>query len=670
MSVIRILAKHNKHRALTVVLLFCMAYGFSQKQFHVLGWKTDATVNTYLLQKMHGQYEERQKEFSLALSSRKATEAYIGRIRKRFSGLIGPMPAKTPLNARITGTIAQDGYRIEKIIYESFPGHHVTANLYLPDGKGPFPATLLFCGHESEAKATESYQRTAILFAKNGFVVLVTDPISQGERFQLTSLDGKPLTRGGTTEHTLLNEGSCLLGTSTPADELWDNVRGLDFLMKRNEVDTARIGCLGNSGGGMQTIYFAAFEKRVRIFAPCSYLATRERTLEISGASDGCAQIPGEGKYHFELSDYLIAAAPKPVLILAGRYDFIDYTGTLIAYQELKKVYAALHQSQKLKLFTCPDGHGISKPKREAAVRWFRKFLCHDSARIEEGQWNTLPENTLWCTSTGQVASGFPAEVSLPQRNLRLFEKFKSSRTDFLNQDKGTIRRKVAALLALDLNDKNVAVEKRGVVRKGDLVFQKLILRKKDQIPLPVLLLDPPGGKPDKMMVCLDQDGKEQFADSVAFLQSLLRKNYGVLLGDLSGTGETTDNPRWNDPKYYNKEYRNAVLALHTGCSMTAIRTADILTLMDFFRSVPAHKNIPVEILAVGNTTIAALHAAFLDPSIGSLQLYGGIQTFKTFLEDPVQKNGYSCVINGVLKYYDLPDLVNLAGKEKIHYHK
>ena len=153
-------------------------------------------------------------------------------------------------------------------------------------------------------------------------------------------------------------------------------------------------------------------KRRVKVFAPCSYLANRERTLEISGPADGCAQIPGEGKEHLELSDYLIASAPKPILILAGRYDFIDYTGTLVAYHELKKIYTSLGQLQKIKLFTYDDGHGISKPKREAAVTWFRKWLYNDSTKITEGDIETLSEKDLFCTKTGQVNSEFPNEVS------------------------------------------------------------------------------------------------------------------------------------------------------------------------------------------------------------------------------------------------------------------
>ncbi len=620
------------------------------------------------MQKMHGQYNERRKAFTKAITSKKLTEEYIQTVQKKFKKILGEFPAKTSLNPIITGTLYRDGYRIEKIIYESFPKHHVTSNLYIPDGEGKFPAALLFCGHENESKATVSYQKTAILFAKHGFVVFVIDPISQSERFQLTDNSGKPLTRGGTTAHTLLNEESNLLGTSTPADELWDNVRGLDYLVTRPEVDTSRIGCLGNSGGGMQTIYFAGYEKRVKVFAPCSYLANRERTLEISGPADGCAQIPGEGKEHLELCDYLIASAPKPILILAGRYDFIDYTGTLAAYDDLRKIYMTLHQPGKIQLFTYDDGHGISKPKREAAVTWFRRWLYNDSTKITEGDIETLPEKDLLCTKTGQVNSTFSNEVDIPQRNLTLFNKLKPGRESFLKQNPDVIKIKIAQMLALDLNNKKINVESRGEVKNGNLIFQKLVIRKKDQIPLPVLQFVSPNKKPEKIIVWLNENGKDEIADSASLIQSYLDKNYAVFLCDVSGTGETTDNPEFNDKKYYNKEYRNAMLALHMALPMVGIRTADVLTLMDFINSVSQYKDVAVEINATGISTIAAMHAAFFCNQISQLNLYKGISTYKTILEHPIEKNWYSYVIDNVLKYYDLPDLIQLVGKVKFHF--
>ncbi len=401
-------------RAAVIILLLgitCLT-AEGQKPYHVFDWKAEYTLNTYLLQQVHQQYDARRKSLQQALQSREAMIAYREECRAQYKKLLGELPAKTSLNANVVGVIKQKGYRVERIVYESIPGHHVSSNLYIPEGKGPFPSVLLFCGHEQESKATESYQKTAILFALHGFVVLVIDPISQGERHQLTDKDAKPVTRGGTTEHTLVNAAANLVGSGAVAYELWDNVRGLDYLVTRSEVDKDRIGCLGNSGGGTQTTYYIAFDDRIKVAAPCSFIARRERNLELMGASDGCQHIPYEGNAQLEISDFLIAFAPKPILILAGRYDFVDYTGAEEVYSELKQVYTVLNEPDKVSLFTVDDGHGISRPKREAAVRWFRKWLYAKDEPVTEGTLPILSQKELNCTASAQVNGDFKNEVN------------------------------------------------------------------------------------------------------------------------------------------------------------------------------------------------------------------------------------------------------------------
>lgn len=507
------------------------------------------------------------------------------------------MPGERPLNAKVTGSLIRKGYRIEKIQYESFPQHHVTANLYLSDIKGKLPAAILFCGHEDQAKATESYQQTAILLATNGFVVLVVDPISQSERHQLISKDGKPLTRGGTTEHTLLNQSSNLVGSSAPADELLDNIRSMDYLYTRPEVDTSKIGCIGNSGGAMQCMYFAGYDRRVKLVVVCSYLATRDRTFELSGPADGCAQIPGEGKAGLELNDYLLAAAPAPVLVLAGRYDFIDYTGTVEAFNELKTIYKQIGHESKVSFFTYDDGHGISKPKREVAVTWFRKWFYNDSKAVKENELMVSNEKELMVTETGQVGSSFNQEMPVQQRNRMLSDSFASQRARFLNRPKADVLADIRKMLSLPAAT-GVENEDRGKAFINGISFTKIILRSKDRIPVPILIAKPSSSATGTILWISDA-GKKKIADS-NIVDSYLKSGYNVILADLSGFGETMDSPEFNDKKYFNKEYRNAMIALHIGLSLAAIRTADLLQIFEFIK-MQNSKALPITIHASGD---------------------------------------------------------------------
>jgi len=640
---------------------------FAQRQFNVLDWNSHTSLFDYLDQHMHQQYDARRLALHEALRSKTAAESYARECRGRILQVLGSFPEKTPLHPMITGRIKENGYEIVKIVYESFEHHHVTANLYVPDGKGPFPATLLFCGHEDASKATDSYHQTAVLFAENGFVVLVIDPISQSERRQLTDSSGTPQVRGGTTEHTLLNATSNLLGTSTAAYELWDNVRGLDYLESRPDVDRSRIGCLGNSGGGMQTVYFLGFEKRVRVAAVCSFLSSRERNFDLSILSDGCSQMPDEGKYQLEMSDYLIAAAPTPILILAGRYDFIDYTGTVAAYDDVRLIDGVLGVPGRASLFTVDDGHGISKPKREAAVTWFRRWLCNDSTAVHEPTINSLSEKELMCTTTGQVNSQYADEITVERRNLAVYDSLQSERKAFLHLDREAKLKDVTDLLSITEWNHHFTVENLARITMDDISWQKLIIRKNDEVPLPLLEAYPPGS-PKKVIAWFPGQGKGRMADSVKLMHDYLQQGCIVLLCDATGVGETSDIPLFNDPKYYNEEYRNAMLAIHIGRSLVGERVKDVLSVLDVVRSDRGLEGLPLEMNASGVATLPALHALLFDTTVSKLNLYGSLRTFKTILLNPTEKNWYSYVIPGVLRSYDIPDLVDMVGVQRVHF--
>ncbi len=642
----------------------CTATAMAQKAYNVLDWKGESTVNTFLVQKMRQQYAQRKINFGKAVSSRRETISYIENLQKKFRGLLGNLPQAASLNAYIAGTIRADGYRIERLAYQSFAHHHVTANLYVPEGRGPFPAALLFCGHEDLAKATASYQQTAILFAQHGFVVLVIDPISQSERYQLTDAAHIPLTRGGTTEHTLLNAGSTIIGTSTAAFEMVDNYAGLNYLLTRKEVDSSRIGCIGNSGGAIQAMYFAAFDKRIKLVVPCSYLATRERTLELSGAADGCAQISNEGKQQLEMSDLLIAAAPNPVLILAGRYDFIDYPGTEEAYKELRLVYNSLGQSQKLSLYTVDDGHGISRPKRERAVTWFRKWMYGDSTFIHEKESLLHSDKELRVMNTPQVSGTFPDEVSIADYNRQQFDALLAARKTFLESGKTKLTEQVSQLLSIN-NSQEIEVEIKEDITKANIHFGRMIIRKYNEPPVPVLIAYP-ANRSQKTILWLPGNGKHTIADSVSLIESYLTQNFTVVIADLRGIGETEDKAEWNDPKYFNKEYRNALLSLHIGLPIAGQRTTDVLSVIDMIRANTRTSQQPIEIHASGMAAIPALHAALYSSSIGQVYLYNSLRSYKDLLQNPTRKDVYADIIPNVLSYYDIPDLVSLLGP-KVH---
>lgn len=658
-----------KHTSI-FILTFVYANIYAQKQYNVLDWKTDVSLNTYLVQQMHQQYNERRNNFNKALKTKSQTLSYVNTVKQKAKEIFANLPKKAALNAQITGVVEQDAYRVEKIVYQSFENHHVTANLYVPNENRKFPAVLLFCGHEDTSKATESYQKTAILLAKNGFVVFVIDPISQSERVQLTDKNGKSLTRGSTTEHTLLNLSSNLLGTSVAAYELFDNQCGLDYLVGRKEVDFAKIGVMGNSGGGMQTIYFAAIDDRVKAIIPCSYLASRENTLATTGAADGCAQIPNEGAELLEMSDYLIAAAPKPTLVLAGRYDFIDYNGTLQSFDDLQKVYQSLGHPQKVSLYTYDDGHGISKPKREKAVQWLKKWFYNDDRVITEPELKTLTAEKLFASATSKVNLSYPNEVTVQDKNRLLFDEYTNSRSNFAKRSLDEKRNAIEKLLNIDLETRKTHREEVGQVKGKFATFHKVIIRQDNEIPLPALIYYPP--KPVKKVVLwLSEQGKSKLVDSAGLMQQYIdMQDVAVVFADLRGAGETADKAEFNDPKYFSNDYRNAMLALHIGKPLLGQRVQDIFTLLNFISVDDKLKKAVLDVNTKGNVGVAALHAALFQTNIASLNLYNCIESYQQILAEPLAKDRYGLVVNKLLQFYDIPDLTSWIKSSRLTFHK
>src|ERR1035438_8499647 len=120
-----------------------------------------------------------------SISTRAEAEQRQAMVRKQILALIGTLPERTPLNARVLGSTQGDSFQIKKVLFDSQPGFPVTALLYLPDGppaSGKRPAILISPGHSPSGKAGD--YSAATLFARNGIIVLSYDPIGQGERLQ------------------------------------------------------------------------------------------------------------------------------------------------------------------------------------------------------------------------------------------------------------------------------------------------------------------------------------------------------------------------------------------------------------------------------------------------------------------------------------------------------
>ena len=269
--------------------------------------KTD--LYSHLQQQAYAALAKRDEAWS-QLKTAEQVQQRQKSLREFFTQQLGGFPERTPLNSRVVGKLPGDGYTIEKVIFESRPHHHVTANLYLPDAPGPHPGVIVSSGHSRTAKTAAYNQRFGISLAKHGMAALCYDPIGQGERSQILDAEGRPQFSGTTTEHFLVGVGSILVGRNTAGYRVWDAMRAIDYLASRDDIDPQRIGMTGCSGGGTLTSYVMALDDRVACAAPACYLTTFGKLIETIGPQDAEQNIYGQIASGMDQPDYILMRAP------------------------------------------------------------------------------------------------------------------------------------------------------------------------------------------------------------------------------------------------------------------------------------------------------------------------------------------------------------------------
>jgi Acetyl xylan esterase (AXE1) len=358
------------------------------------------------------QDESRRQRFA-AIRTADDLAAAQREFRAALSKVIGGLPTeRTPLDARVTGTISQDGYRIEKLVFESLPGLHVTALVYVPEIPGPRPAILLASGHSPLGKAHPPYQEIAVRLARRGYVVLCWDPVGQGERSQYWDAErGRSRYNLVCGEHAILGNLATLAGASLLRWMIWDGIRAIDYLQTRPDVDGARIAITGTSGGGCQTVWIGALDERVGAILPSCFVTAlpmrmANRIFE-DPDSDPEQDPPGLVSEGIDHPGLLLLAYPRPVHVAAAVKDFFPIEGTRKTVREVAGLYRALGQGERFVLSEGYHGHQYSLENQRSAFAFLDRVFGRASSPVAEAVTPLDPEQ-LRCTRSGQVRVDYP----------------------------------------------------------------------------------------------------------------------------------------------------------------------------------------------------------------------------------------------------------------------
>lgn len=648
-----------------------------------------------LVGEFNGMVDKRSAAFEKMIKSAEAGRAWQEERRKFFLDRIGGLPERTPLNAQVTGTLEGKGYRVEKIVLETRPAFHLTGNLYLPDAPPPWPAVLVPCGHSHEGKAVGQYQLICMLLARHGMAALCYDPIGQGERYQIldttkerTVFDDAPHVKVPhpnvrlmcTTEHTMTGISSALIGANVAQFRIWDGMRVIDYLQSRKDIIADKIGCTGNSGGGTETAYLMALDDRIVAAAPGCFLTTFRKLIETKGPQDGEQNIFGQIGFGMDEADYCIMRAPKPTLICAGTRDVtFDFGGTMDVFREAKRFYSRIGHPESLDIAAPDAPHGFTLQLREAVTRFMSRWLLGKDVGVREIP--SLPDSfddeqlralsqpdwtaeQLQCTTTGQVLM-LPGERSVFQINASTAAELKQARASQWGSLNEAGKQKIIRETIGARADAAVAkVEQVGEIARDHCTIQKLALTAEDGLKLPALLFVPT--KPSGAAV-LYLHGTSMKADAAPGgpIDQLLQQGRIVLAAELRGIGETETGVRRKSfgAGRFGRDNLEILTAYLMGKSFVGMRTNDVGRWARYLKT----KAQAIQLIAIGEAAIPALHAAALDrDAFQSVMLRRMIPNWESLVGGAETFDQTVNMVHGALRHYDLPDLIGMVGTDRV----
>ncbi|MGO8792822.1 MAG: acetylxylan esterase [Terriglobia bacterium] len=603
-----------------------------------------------LLKWMNGiaQQQLQQREDAVAAIHTVAeAEARKKVVREKLLQSIGGLPDyHGPLNARVVGHIQADGYVIEKVIYESLPHFYVTADLYRPNQPGRYPAVLVQAGHVQEGKPAE--EKIAANLAMKGFVALAFDPIGQGEREETYDrLTSRPAAGWSVNEHSHSGAQAMLVGEGLARYFIWDAVRSLDYLDTRADVDSARIGAVGCSGGGALTAFIGGLDPRIKAAVPACYPSSYRLLYIVHGGPDAEMSFPQSIANGLDIADFMEMSAPTPWLIMETENDYFPAAGAKLVADEARRFFSLYGAEDKVDLFVGHGPHGTPLENREAIYKWMIRWLKNGQGDFHEQPIHVYTNFELRVTRTGHVED-LPGSRKVYQL---LMDEYHAHRRP------GTVLEMQSELRRLGISTEGPAPEVK-VVDDTDAPEghqQRVQFESEPGVVISGRLFIPnvSGKKPAVLLVA---DGS-----TFQFAQNLAKAGRVVLeLTPRDSPGEVDANRLYIGNWYTNWR------ADQIGRSLAAMRAHDLLRGVDVLAARSDVDPASIRAAARGVKGFWLLYAAAVDKRISKVWVDKTPHSLRAAIERPMNDDLFSAVIPGFVLHWDTEDLIKAVGKRPL----
>jgi dienelactone hydrolase len=583
-----------------------------------------------------------------------------------------PMPEKTPLNPVIHGKIDRDEYTVEKVFFASMPGHYVSGSLYRPKGKtGRLPAVLSPHGHWKDGRMYDAGETVAtkqieikaetntagaryplqarcVQLARMGCVVFHYDMVGVADSTQFTH-------REGFTDADAELRSQSFMGLQT-----WNSIRALDFLLSLPDVDPARVGVTGASGGGTQTFILCAVDDRPAVAFPA---------VMVSTAMQGGCVCENASYLRQETGNVELAAlfAPKP-LGMTGAHDWtidIEKRGL----PELKTLYKLYGAEDHVMAQCFPQfEHNYNQASRQVMYNWFNKYLKLGQCEpVVEKPFEPIPPKEL---SVYDAEHPLPKDAVDAARLRQLMAEASDKQIEALRPKdaKGLeeYRRVVGTALRVMIHDDLPRPDEVEAKEVGDrqehdgVISRRYLLSRKnqgEQVPAVGMCRANFNGT---VVVWVDPSGKSSlYKDGklVPAAAKILDAKAGILALDVYGTGELSlDKPPIVDPKYagFTFGYNRPLLAQ---------RVHDILTAVAFVRGNDKTKQVDLVGWDEAGPWVM-LARALCGDAVARTAADANAFTF-----NKVKTTGDPMMLPGAVRYGGLYALTGLAAPGELYLH-
>ncbi|MFC1542907.1 alpha/beta hydrolase family protein [Candidatus Neomarinimicrobiota bacterium] len=497
------------------------------------------------------------------------------------AGLL-PLPEKIPLNPYIFNRLDRDGYSVEKVYFESYPGFYVTGNLYRPRGKpGPYPGILTPHGHWRQGRLADeelgSVTGRCINLARQGYIVFSYSMVGYN--------DSKQIDHNFAADSLSQVWGNSLLGL-----QLWNSIRSLDFLTSMPDVDANQIGITGASGGGTQTFMLTAVDDqhRIKAVAPVNMISAHFQ--------GGCLCENAPGLRH-DIFNIEIAgmAAPRPLLMVSNTYDWTLNTPG-VEYPMMRTIYQLYGADDRLKYVQFDYPHNYNKASREAVYGWFGKWLLEadDPAALKEMSFVTEKDEDLlafpYLNPTGDLDAG---ELTgyLRQKAIENVERYWPSDQQSLERFRDVYGRIYRQVIAAEVPPEVTEKEVGSAAWSGYIVSRMLISRSGHNDWIPAIWYQSADGSRTANLI-VHPRGKAALVgsdavESMELVKGLLERGQNVLTIDVFKIGEHVLQEGTRTQRDETFEYFTTF-----NRTDTQERVQDILTALTFLRNNRAMEEI------------------------------------------------------------------------------